>query len=176
MSKTSAEKCWFQGCHSMKRKITCSFISSKLVHDWKYIFSIFMCLAPWRSTSVWSVLPQTCKLNLIVLFDHQGCTEAFTARMCIIPLCCQTNTIICSVILLLSFWMFFFTSEIKLSNKIYDVVLFRTPSYPCVCTKLHVLTSKNTFFLVTEFICKKTDLFRIISMYITEEECFWYVF
>ena len=81
------------------QKKTYCFISSKLVHDWKYIFSIFMCLGPWRSTSIWSLSTQTCKLNLIVLFGHQGCTEAFTARMCIIPLCCATNTIICSVIL-----------------------------------------------------------------------------
>jgi hypothetical protein len=70
--------------------------------------------------------------------------------------------------------MCFFTPEIKLSHKIYDVLL-STPSYLCVCTKLHVCTSKNTVFLVTEFIYDKTGLFRIISVYITAEVYFGYV-
>jgi hypothetical protein len=70
--------------------------------------------------------------------------------------------------------MCFFTPEILLSHKIYDV-LFRTPSYLCVCTKLHVCPSKNTVLLVTEFIYDKTGLFRIISLYITAEVYFGYV-
>jgi hypothetical protein len=69
--------------------------------------------------------------------------------------------------------MCYFTPEIKLSDKIYDV-LFRTPSYLYVCTKLHVCTSKNTVFWVTDFIYDKTDLFRIISVYITAESYFGY--
>ena len=68
-----------------------------------------------------------------------------------------------------------FTPEIKLSYKIYDIVLFRTLSYLCVCTELPVCTSKNIVFLVTEFINDKTDLFRIISVYITGEAYFGYV-
>jgi len=44
-----------------------------------------------------------------------------------------------------------------------------------VCTKLHARTSKNTVFLVTEFICNKTALFRIISMIITVEAYFGFV-
>jgi hypothetical protein len=68
--------------------------------------------------------------------------------------------------------MCFFTPEIKLSHKIYDVVLFRTPSYVSVCTTLHVCTSKNTVFLVTEFIYGKIDLFRIIGVQITAEVYF----
>jgi len=71
--------------------------------------------------------------------------------------------------------MCFFTPEIKLSHKIYDVMLFRTPSYVCVCTKLDVCTSKITVLLVTEFIYDKTALFIIISMYITAEVYFGYV-
>ena len=67
------------------------------------------------------------------------------------------------------------TPEIKLSHKIYDNVLFRTPSYLCVCTKVHFGTSKNSVFLVTEFTYDKTDLFRIISVYITAEVYFGYV-
>jgi hypothetical protein len=70
--------------------------------------------------------------------------------------------------------MCFFTPEIKLSHKIYDNMLFRTPSYLFVCTKLHVSTSKNTVFLVTEFIYNKTALFRIISVNITAEVYFGY--
>jgi len=34
---------------------------------------------------------------------------------------------------------------------------------------VHVCTSKNTVFWVTELIYDKTDLFRIIGMYITAE-------
>jgi hypothetical protein len=71
--------------------------------------------------------------------------------------------------------MCYFTPEIKLSRKIYNDVLFRTPSYLCVCTKLRVCTSKNTVFLVTEFIYDKTDFFRIISVYIIAEVYFGYV-
>ena len=68
--------------------------------------------------------------------------------------------------------MCFFTPETKLSYKIYDVMLFKTPSYLCVCTKLHVCTSKNTILLVTEFVYDKTDFFRIIIVYITTEVYF----
>ena len=71
--------------------------------------------------------------------------------------------------------MCLFTPENKLFHKIYDSVLFRTPSYLCVSTKLHVGTSKNSVFLVTEFIYDKTDLLRIISVYITAEVYFGYV-
>jgi len=63
----------------------------------------------------------------------------------------------------------------KLTHKIYDIMLYRTPSCLCVCTKLHVCTSKNTDILVTEFIYEKTDLFRIISTHITAEVYFGYV-
>ena len=70
--------------------------------------------------------------------------------------------------------MFYFTPEIKLSHTIY-AVLFRTPSYLCACTKLHVCTSNNTVFLIAEFIYDKTDLFRIISVYITAEVYIGYV-
>jgi hypothetical protein len=70
--------------------------------------------------------------------------------------------------------MCFFTPEIKLSYKIYDVVLLRTPSYICVCTTLRVCTSKNTVFLVTKFIYDKTNLFTIISVYITAVVYFGY--
>jgi hypothetical protein len=69
----------------------------------------------------------------------------------------------------------FLLSWNKLSHQIYDVMLHRTPSYLCVCTKLHVCTSKNTVFLVTKFIYNKTDLFRTVSMYITAEVYFGYV-
>jgi hypothetical protein len=71
--------------------------------------------------------------------------------------------------------MCFFTPEIKLSDKIYDIVLYRTPSHLCVCTELHVCILKNTIFLLTELICDKTDLFRIISVYITAEVDFGFV-
>ena len=67
-----------------------------------------------------------------------------------------------------------FTPEIKLSYTIYDV-LFRTPSYLCVCSILHVCMSKNTIILVTEFIYNKTDLFIIIIVYITAEVYFGYI-
>jgi hypothetical protein len=63
----------------------------------------------------------------------------------------------------------------KLSHKIYDVLLYRTPSYLCVCTKLHVCTSKNSFLLVTQFIYDKTVLSRVISLYGTAEVYFGYV-
>jgi hypothetical protein len=71
--------------------------------------------------------------------------------------------------------MCFLTPEIKLSQKNYDIVLFRTSSYLCVCTTLHVCTSKNTVLLVTEFIHDKTDSFGINSVYITAEVHFLYV-
>jgi hypothetical protein len=121
---------------------------------------------------VWSVLTQTWKFNLIVMFGHHGWTEALTARMCIIPSHGETNTIISWVILLYSVWKCFFTCDIKLSHKIYDVILFRTPSYLCVCTTLHVCTFKIIVFLVTEFIYDKTALFIIISVYITADVYF----
>jgi len=70
--------------------------------------------------------------------------------------------------------MCYFTSEIKLSHKIHDV-LFRTPFYLCVCTKLHICRTKNTVFLVTELIYNKTNLFRITSVYITAEVYFGYI-
>ena len=70
--------------------------------------------------------------------------------------------------------MFYFTPEIKLSHKVY-AVLFRTPSYLCVYNRQYVCTSKNTVFLVTKFIYDKTDLFRIINLYITAEVYFGYV-
>ena len=69
--------------------------------------------------------------------------------------------------------MCFFTPQVMLSHKIYDV-LFITPSYLCVCTKLHVCTSKNTGFLVTEFIYNKTGLFKIITVYLCAEVYFGY--
>ena len=43
-----------------------------------------------------------------------------------------------------------------------------------VCTKLHVCTSKNTGFLVTEFIYNKTGLFKIISLYLSAVVYFGY--
>jgi hypothetical protein len=64
---------------------------------------------------------------------------------------------------------------LKLSHKIYVIVLYRTPSYLCVCTELHVCVSKNTVFLVTEFIYDKTDLFIVISVYISAEVDFGFV-
>jgi hypothetical protein len=69
----------------------------------------------------------------------------------------------------------FLNPEIMLSHKIYDDVLFRTPSYLCVCTKLHVCTSKTMVFLLTEFIYNKTALFGFISVYIAAEVYYGYV-
>jgi hypothetical protein len=40
------------------------------------------------------------QVQLIVLFGHQGWIESLTARICIIPSRCETNTIIGKVILL----------------------------------------------------------------------------
>ena len=70
--------------------------------------------------------------------------------------------------------MCFFTPQVMLSHKIYDV-LFITPFYLCVCTKLHVCISKNTGFLVAEFIYNKNGLFKIISVYLSAEVYFGYV-
>jgi hypothetical protein len=67
--------------------------------------------------------------------------------------------------------MCFFIPEMKLSHKIYDV-LFSSPSYLCICSKLRVCTSKKTVFSVTEFIYDKTDFFRVISVYISAEVYF----
>jgi len=70
--------------------------------------------------------------------------------------------------------MCYVTPEVKFCHKIYDV-LFRTHLTACVCTKLHVCTSKNVAFLVTEFIYIKTGLFRIISVYLNAELYFVHV-
>jgi hypothetical protein len=168
MSKTRAENCWYQGCQRMKPKITSCYMP-------RTPMNLFMTENTYIPFSVWSVLTQTCRFNLIEAFGHQGWTEALTARMCMIQSRCETN-ILGRFILLWSVWKCFFTPEIKLSHKMYDVVLSELHlTYECVSNKLHVCTSKNTFFLVTEFIYDKTDLFRIISMYITAEVYFGYV-
>jgi hypothetical protein len=113
---------------------------------------------------VWSVSTQTWKFNLIVVFSHLGWTEALTTRMCIIPSCCEPNNIIGWVIFLYSVWMCFFTRDIKLSHKIYDVMLLRTPSH-----LNYMAAHPKLVCLVTEFIYDKSALFIIIIVCITAE-------
>jgi hypothetical protein len=62
--------------------------------------------------------------------------------------------------------MCFFIPEIKSFHKICDILLFGTASsYLCICTELHVSTSKNTIIFITGFIYVKTDLLKIITVF-----------
>ena len=178
MRKTRSEKCWYHGCQRMEPKITSCYMPHSspvnfFIMESTHIFH-FHVFEPLKEHFCMKCFNTDVQLQLDSLVWRSRLNWGLTARFCIIPLRYETNTTIGRVIFC-RVYECVCSLQIKLSHKIYDDVLFRTPSYLCVYTKLYVCTSKNSVFLVTEFIYDKIDLFRIIGVYITAEVYFGYV-
>jgi hypothetical protein len=102
-------------------------------------YTPFSCVWAFNGALLYKVFQHTCKFNMIVVFGHQGWTEALTVRMCIIPSRCETNTIIGRVIYVEEYE--FVSSFLKWSHltNILMLCIFRTTCYLCVCTTcLHI--------------------------------------